>query len=1282
MPYDTIHPHQQFLRARLPIWASTLSATHWHALGDSLVPAQGLADNQADWFTNAQPALRETLLASQARLDTARYRLARALKGLQPITGFAEPLLAERLKRDHQFQAPLHTTELVWLHHLFTHQVYVTTHERRSLLEAALHNFADDVGFSHDSALALQGDTKVRQVMVTGKTTLGDSDTEVDIALASEQFEIKTLPLAPALFAATCRDLDLGGQYQQHLDSQFARAEVRPSVIALYKASLRVSADLARLHHRISGAAVDVVQRLLEDDSSCSCQQLELFGVTLHEALMIDGGEAGLLLYLPRHQASLRAFSDIDALQAQLREDLLAPTFRTPFNGYLPKAQQAAFLSRARQNLDTSTATGHDQPWTLPTDADLHLKRVDISAPLFDFLHDDHLARLKIEARLFAVPTAEADEQARKRRLAEWQSLGLNALMAASFVIPAAGVVMLAVTACQLLEETYEGYQAWSVGDRHEALGHLKVVGLNLAILAGLGAAGAVAGRLSSTPLMESLAPVDLGDGSQRLWRPDLSPYRLQSRTAVAEGAQPLRIDGQWYQRRFDAQLQRWRLVHPSTLEAYQPLLAHDGEGAWRIEHERPQDWALSTLVKRLDASLEQVTPEQLEQVARISGVNDAQLRELHLTNVPPPPLLADTLSRLKARQLTTTGQGQAFAEAYEASLPVHPHEAWMLQHYPTLGAPLCRRVLRSMSTTELAAWNSERTLPVRLADVARRLEAELPLARGLEGLYLPEMANDHSQRLLLKALTTLEGWPQETRIEVRADGPRGRTLAMAGSRKATGLRVIIKTTQGYEPYLGERPAPAKPCADLGHAVLRVLSANERAAMGLTENAVALGERLATLVNAERQAYARQLRPFGESAWSRRGYLSGGAPMEPEPVPEPQPAPINRTLYRQVQQIYPNLSEAGIEEFFSAARLQGLNPEQAVTALNIQFRAFDSRLAEWATGSPQRTRATAQLRSAWRGTSHQRISGQMQFSLSLADIDLSDTDLASLALPDHFPHIQLLDLARNPRLTTLPDTLLARFPNLQALTLDGCALRQIPQLSNPQALRLLDLEDNQLIWDDQAQQRLDQMVNLRTLDLTNNPLRHPPSIVALRELDALMLGGCGLSEFPAGLANMRAPDFLNLSENRFTQLPQPQPLAEPIAQMMHLESQHMSEAMTAQVNAYYVRYGVDLMVAAHEYEALLSRADEEELAVWERLPLQYRRDLRQLTEDDAFNAAPDVTLAEIWRRLHLLDQSQALRELAIADGAGQLLALPFPPPPALEPIEIPEPPAPVVAPEE
>ncbi|WP_342648845.1 DUF6543 domain-containing protein [Pseudomonas sp. REB1044] len=1272
MPSSATHPHQHFLAARLPAWAATLHAAHWQALGACLTPPQGEPGAEADWFANAAPALREALLSSQSRLDAARHRLAEALTGLEQISAFAEPRLGERLREEHQFAAPLRSTELIWLHHLFTHDVYVTTHERRSLLEAALHNFAADVSFSADSALALEGHATCRPITVIGKTTLGDSETLVDIPLHSEQFEITALPLSPADFADTCRRLDLGGQYQAHLDSHFAAPAVRPAAIALYQHSLRASAELAHVRHQISGAARDAVQRLIDGQHGINCQQLELFGVRLHEALLIDAGDAGLLLYLPGHETMLRQFDGLEAVRTHLQQALLAPASRQAFSAYVNKAQWGALLDRAQQNLD-SGHSGMDQAWSLAADADLHLRVLGIDTSLFDFLFDDHVARLKAEARLLAVPTAEADEQARKHHLALWQSLGLNALMAAGFFVPAVGGLMLLVTAYQLLDEVYTGYQAWSVGDRREALQHLETTGLNLALIAGLGAAGAVAGKLASTPLMERLMPVELADGTQRLWLPELTGYRSQVElpqglTAnargqfVDQGRHFIRLDGQLYEQRLDPVLQRWRLVHPDDAHAYAPLLEHNGDGAWRVEHEQPQAWDVHKLVQRLGPALADISEAEALMALDITGLNSTALREIHLNNLPTPPLLADTLERLKiARDVAADLPGQtaqawvdAIAERYGA-VTIDTDCARLLDRYPDVPTPLARRLVNTLPAEERALWRRTDTLPPSLRQALDRLRCELPLARGLEGLHLPILAGESSERLLFASLTRLPDWPQDLRLELRAASPQGALLRECGVPLAPRRLRLIKSAAGYEADLGERPAPGRVSHDLLQALLWTLP-QELGTTLAQGGADALRVRLRTLIGAARGTFRQRLLAPEHPGWRSRLRLLGGL----DPTPQRPDDFSHHSLASRLRRLYPLASledaQRTLRDWQAALRV----PEIEVARLEARLRDLQAQLSSWAGTSARRQRAMQRIVDAQRGSSIVRlIDGTAQHVLDLSGIGLDNASLESLVLPDDFRHITELDLTHSAALSRLPEHWLQRFPALQRLKLRGCGFSRVPRLTRPEALVWLEMDRNPITWDPAQQADFDRYLNLRVVDFSDCPLTRAPDLSRHVQIRTLYMDNCLLSTLPTGLQHVLDPLLLDFSRNPLQTLPPAFALPDRIARTLRLESETLSAVAAEQIDAFYSATGIDLLVPDSDYEELLAEADDAQQGIWSRLPLAWRRDLRELLESDRYLDGLPHTRTETWRRLERQDQDRYYRRRVLAQPAINLLDRPI-----------------------
>ncbi|MBJ9976470.1 leucine-rich repeat domain-containing protein [Pseudomonas sp. S75] len=1266
MPLSDIHPHQHFLDAHLPAWATTLHDAHWQALAGSLRPAQGLPGEEADWFANAAPALRETLLHSQAELDQARHRLAVALGGLEQLGAFAERRLEERLRRDHGLHIPVRTTELIWLHHLFTHQVYVTHHERRSLLEAALHNFPANVEFSADSALALRGNATRQAITVTGTTTLGDSDTEVPMELDSERFDIDPLPLSPAQFAASCHQLDLGGLYQLHLDQQFAAPAVRPAAIALYQHSLRAAADLALLCHRIGGKARDAVLEVIAGNQTVTCRRLELFGVPLHEALVIDAGQAGLLLYVPTHEHSLRGLVDLPALQARLCQDLAAPDLRRALAACVDTQQRSTLLDRARQNLDSEQRRGVDAPWQLPDDADPHLRLLAIEGALFDSLFDAHLTRLKAEARLLAVPSAEADEQARRRRLALWEALGMDALMAASFFVPAVGGLMLGVTACQLLGEVYAGYQAWRVGDRHQALEHLKTTGLNLALIAGLGAVGAVAGKLSGTPLMQALVPVDLADGSQRLWLPALAEYRspvalpeaLDANVQgqfVDQGRHFIRLDGQLFEQRLDPDLQRWRIVHPQDPQAYAPLLEHNGTGAWRVEQEQPQTWDSLQGVRRLHPQFAQAHSADVDAALAITGLDDAALRRLHLQHLSTPPLLGDTLERLSllrevvAELPEANDQDllQAFTERY-ARCDLHADAQRLLSAYPELGPRLARRVLASGFANEAAAWPAPQA---RLDS----LRYDLPLVRGLEGLQVPLLAGEATERLVFASLAQVPGWPMDLRLELRAASPQGPLLRRCGLPLAPRCARVIKTTAGYEADLGERPVALPASHDPLPAVLQALPADARAALAHAQ-VQSLRSRVLALVDESRGRFRRRLLADRSLGHKAPGRLLGG--LDPSPL---QPdAFATHSLLSRLRRLYPLASNDDAERLVRQWRTNLQVPEIEVARLEARLRELRAQLSAWAGSSVPRQRAVPRLIDAQRGRSMiQLADGTSRYALDLSNLGLDDLALSTLQLPDDFAHISELNLTDSPAVSTLPSGFTQVFTGLERLRLRNCSFTRIPQVARPDRVIWLDLDRNPLTWNATLQSDLDRYRNLRVLDFSDCPLTQAPDLSRHEQIRTLYMDNCLLPTLPVGLERLTDPLLLDFSRNPLVSLPAFQWLPEGVAAVMRLESDSLGALAAQQVEAYHHATGIDLLVPDSDYEELLAEADDGQLDVWARLPVAFRRDLRNLLESDDFLDALPYSRDEVWRRLQRADQDVYYRRRMLAQPATALLDRPM-----------------------
>lgn len=1252
------NPHQALLEAQLPHWARQATPNQWAALQQS----QASPWHEQDWFANAAPDLRQAVRASHARLVRSQAALARSLKGLEQITEFAEPLLQSFLA-EQGFHAPVHNSRLLRVERTWHWNVlrYLYSHRIDNLLQAALQNFADDEAFTPQSAIALSGNIQVTRIQVQGSAVIGMQAPVAYFPLTSERYKVEPLPLSPVTFAKCCRELDLGGAYQTHLEQHFALPNVREQAIRVQKARLRLAADLAYLRHHINGNTHDQVQRLLQG-STVNCWQLALFGINLQEAMLIDAGPAGLALYLPGHDPALRQCKDLDAVHDALATLLLEPDARQAFAAYVVRDERARFLDLLQQNLDASGNTANDRPWQRAAQADLRPTRHAITAEPFGYFQDLHLTRLKHEASLVAVPTGQADANARARRLAEWESLGWDVLNLAGFFIPGVGPLMLGVTACQLLGEVFEGYEAWEGGDRRLALRHLEAVGLNLALMGGFIAAGHLVPRLFSSPLMENLQEVPVSNGGYRLWNQDLAPYRSSIELPgnlpanaqgqyLHEGRQFIRMDGHLYQQHFDNTLQQWRIIHPDAQDAWQPPLEHNGQGAWRGQHEQPSQWPFATLARRLGEPFAAFAPQQLEQAGRICGIDADHLRQVHLQGQPATPLLLDTLERMTAqaevRAIGPDATPQLFDQLYNGSTSIAPATQQLLTAYPRLSPALARRLLATMDNAEALAWQEHGQLPVALGQQIEHVHSELPLVRALEDVLQPAWCNADSERLVFSALDAMPEWPADLRLELRAGSPQGPMLEHVGGEQATTVCRVIKAAGGYEADLGERPAPAQRDPDLCRALRQALPTLQREALGLSDGNVL---RLWVLAWADEQRPVLAQRLWGIRPRQRKpqGWLRGGRPLAPLHAPAGQTGSL-AAAYRR---IFPEATDAEFADWLGDEQEEH-NPYDMRSAterlrdLQQRLDTLRRNLRQWATPDPssphQRHRAIRPIINAWRRLSPLQYGRDGRiFSLDLSSLDLCNDDLASLTLPDDFTHIEHLSLSNNRSLSHLPAEFCERFPKLKRLLLTNCRFQHLPLVANPEQLLWLDLDSNRITWDGQAQLALNQFTQLGALDLTDNPLLQAPDLHGLTELRTLFLSGCSLTELPQGLERVSEPLVLDLSSNQFQQLPAAFNVPGPVAETLSLESEWLGQAALVEIEAYHAAHGVDLMVCDSDYLGFFYNTGPAQAALWQRLPLQFRRDLRPLLDHEPFLSQPIQARREFWRRLAVRDTDPVL----------------------------------------
>ncbi|MBD9586371.1 leucine-rich repeat domain-containing protein [Pseudomonas sp. PDM03] len=694
--------HVPFIKKRLPDWTRHLAPSHIDNLTRARDPAEEFARNYPRLYAEASPALRLALYDSQVRSNNSTQALAKTLKDFKGITEFATPLLAEAMNKTFG-QSPDVTKTMLY------HLRAPNRAEEQTLLQAALRNFEDDEPFDE---VALQETSALAPV---GALQNELYDPRERYPFWSTRYKIHDkLSIKPAEFARLCRQLDLGQQYQAHLSTVFdapgTSAIVREQTITANKDLMRLQVHIARMRSDVSESAYATLLAVLDgspqpkiDGREVAFSQLTALGSQFSDVLIIgpvsrkptstleDIAEAFLpvpvwsmaidthariIVYIPgdtRHP--IKEFTSLAAFAKDFAVRLRSRSFQRFIAGLLPQDESPRFFRRLNAQLKTHR-WNPNRVWPGPPynpeayrngmyeevwndDVNVALSEAFIDAEVFGARYEAHLARIKSNARLLAIPTAAVDHQAWVERLEHLAGWGLNILNVGAFFVPGLGEVMLLVTAVQLGREVYQGVEAWKEGDAEEAWGHLTSVMQNVAFMAVLGAVASKAPPITASRFIDGMRKVTTPFGEPRLWNPDLVAYKssvsLEGVTPNALGQYEvggktcIKLEGNAYEQTYDPSLKQWRIKHPTDPEAFEPILQHNQLGAWRHLDERPLEWDRLTLLRRIGSQMDAFSDAQLQQIAEVSGVSDDGLRQMHIDHQPPPPRLAESIAAFSA---------------------------------------------------------------------------------------------------------------------------------------------------------------------------------------------------------------------------------------------------------------------------------------------------------------------------------------------------------------------------------------------------------------------------------------------------------------------------------------------------------------------------------------------------------------------------------------------------------------------------------------------------------
>ncbi|MGY2375452.1 dermonecrotic toxin domain-containing protein [Pseudomonas sp. SDO524_S393] len=646
-----------------------------------------------------------------------------------------------------------------------------------SLLDAALHNF------EHDETM--EGAFEPASTFITRPS-------------ASGQF--KTLPtlrrtLTVDTFTSLCRELDIGATYQRYLREQLGMTEpvsaavLKLKVVASQKAALRTALRLARLRGDIQDDYAQQIERLLLGHSDLKlgdlplrCQDLTMMGAPLSGILLLSPdlerirSVPRLLAYVPDDpQHPLKEYASPLAFKQAITQQLRDPDYQAFFSRFVAHEHRGVFFAGLSQRL--GRITWHPPkpgsglaPWRMqPTDdPKLQFVVTPINGDVWLHLYQQKLNQILNDARSQAVATADVD---RKARWALWDSFVnvaasiLNAaLLVVTPFIPGLGELMLGYMAYQLLDEVFEGVVDWAEGDTREAFSHLMSVLQSLVELGGFGVGSTigVAELRKALPekvvkFIERFKPVTLANGNTRYWKPDLSPYQrdlsLPSGTSRNEhglhsvrGESMLALESKLYAVEKTANSAHYRIKHPTRPDAYAPLVRHNHAGAWHTELERPLQWDRATLLRRLGHKAQGLSDADRELALSLSGVQENALRKMHVDCQPVPPLLDDSLARLRIDRELQQLIDNLRSDAPEAWRSIDPQD--LLQLLTTHGNWPPGKSLRVLNAQGQVTWRfGDQTKPAVQIHEAQLKNDDL-LRAVLERLTPDELRTQFSERI------------------------------------------------------------------------------------------------------------------------------------------------------------------------------------------------------------------------------------------------------------------------------------------------------------------------------------------------------------------------------------------------------------------------------------------------------------------------------------------------------------------------------------------------------
>lgn len=649
------------------------------------------------------------------------------------------------------------------------------------------------------------------------------------------------------------------------------------------------------------------------------------------------------------------------------------------------------------------------------------------------------------------------------------------------------------------------------------------------------------------------------------------------------------------------------------------PLLKRDGESRFWVALES-DGFTISDsitaqaaeLFRRSGRSVAQFSDTTVVRMLAVSGVNEAVLRDVIAHDRPVPFLLEDTLRRFELDQ-QVQAEGRVAPESFKRFKDAEDafesdcdeNTLQMRRVFPDLPKTAAQAIWRNTSAAERLHMHNQPGMPRQMAEQTLVVLRDVRLARACEGLYLDSVSSADSERLALKMMERLAGWPSKIRIEIRQGVADGDVFSAIGDARWPVRHVLIRQNEGYAIRNSDNLF-AQGTTGLYAAVWFLLQPTQHRLLGVTDGGGAALQQLVRALPLPSRQDVYELLGLAPlpvtpvTAQHRQaGQLRGGGDTDPQP---------SKSVVERVRELYPQLSDEEVNSFVTE-RLNN-DPAGVLTRLEKELATLRDELALWnangssrhAQGAEQegaplaagqrhaREQFSAKLQDIWQRKSvskwddgHDCFSHYVEFSGELPKLSARFEYVTELLLTankpgarigaflDSFPNIEYLGVVRI-KMEEFPSVIF-QMRQLSELTLDGCSLK----LSEVTAEGLSRIE------------------TLTRLNLANNPLTLAPHVGYMAGLTELMLSNANISSVPSGIDKLRELGMLALHDNNISdigdelfEIPDTQGL------FVGLLGNPLSDVSKQRINQYLENSSLDRKVEIQSEEVVLESDSDSE----------------------------------------------------------------------------------------